>query len=144
MSELQRQFGNRVRELRHRVGMSQEELAFRAGVHWTYLGSIERGERNPSLKNIASIAKALGVTLPELFSYNTTSLDRQFVNSQAPYSNWWRESRVRLWLSPKNPAPFHSLNASPSTSPKNERSNALPTTPLALDKQVTLHKGDRD
>lgn len=51
-------------------GLSQEELAFRAKVHRTYLGSIERGERNPALKNIAAIAKALDVSLSELFSYD--------------------------------------------------------------------------
>ncbi len=49
-------------------GLSQEELAFKAGVHRTYLSGIERGERNPSLKNITTIAKALEISLPELFS----------------------------------------------------------------------------
>jgi transcriptional regulator with XRE-family HTH domain len=69
MHDIQKQFGKRVRELRLARGLSQEELAFRAGVHRTYLGGIERGERNPSLKNIAAIAEALKVTLPELFSF---------------------------------------------------------------------------
>ncbi len=46
--------------------MSQEELAFKAGVHRTYLGGIERGEKNPSLKNIAAIAEALDIDLSEL------------------------------------------------------------------------------
>jgi transcriptional regulator with XRE-family HTH domain len=50
--------------------LSQEELAYRAGVHRTYLGGIERGERNPSLINIEAIAKALKVTLPELFRFD--------------------------------------------------------------------------
>lgn len=48
--------------------LSQEELAHRAGVHRTYMGSVERGERNVSLRNIEAIAKALGVSLPELFT----------------------------------------------------------------------------
>jgi transcriptional regulator with XRE-family HTH domain len=69
MSNIKEHFGKRVRELRLARGLSQEELAFRAGVHRTYLGSIERGERNPALKNIAAIAKALDVTLSELFSF---------------------------------------------------------------------------
>lgn len=56
--------------MRQARGLSQEELAFRVGVHRTYLGGIERGERNPALKNIAAIAKALGVDLPELFRFN--------------------------------------------------------------------------
>jgi transcriptional regulator with XRE-family HTH domain len=61
-------FGNRVRVLRNAAGISQEELAFRAGIHRTYLGGIERGERNPSLKNIARIAKALNIKISELFT----------------------------------------------------------------------------
>ena len=69
MDNIQKQFGERVRELRLAKGLSQEELAFRAGVHRTYLGGIERGERNPSLKNIAAIAKALDVSLSQLFSF---------------------------------------------------------------------------
>ena len=67
MEEIEKQFGERVREIRQAKGLSQEVLAFKTGVHRTYLGGIERGERNPSLKNIAAIAEALGVTLSELF-----------------------------------------------------------------------------
>jgi transcriptional regulator with XRE-family HTH domain len=44
-------------------------LAFRAEIHRTYIGGIERGERNPSLKNIAAIAEALEITLAELFKF---------------------------------------------------------------------------
>jgi transcriptional regulator with XRE-family HTH domain len=67
--ELQERFGERVRKLRQSQGLSQEELAFKAGVHRTYLGGIERGERNLALKNIVSIARALDVPLSELFSF---------------------------------------------------------------------------
>ncbi len=67
MRTIEKQFGERVRELRVARGLSQEQLASKSGMHRTYLGSIERGERNPSLKNIAAIAKALGVTLSQLF-----------------------------------------------------------------------------
>ena len=69
MSELERRFGKRLKELRLARGLSQEELAFRVGIHRTYLGGIERGERNPSLRNLAAIAKGLGVSLSELFSF---------------------------------------------------------------------------
>ena len=69
LANIQKQFGKRVRVLRKAKGISQEDLAFRAGVHRTYLGGIERGERNLSLKNIAAIAKALDSTLPELFQF---------------------------------------------------------------------------
>jgi len=69
MKTIEKRFGERVRELRQAKGLSQEELAFKSGVHRTYLGGIERGERNPSLKNISAIAEALGVQLSELFSF---------------------------------------------------------------------------
>ena len=69
MKTIEKQFGERLRELRLARGLSQEKLAFKSGMHRTYLGSIERGERNPSLKNIAAIAEALGVSLSQLFSF---------------------------------------------------------------------------
>ena len=56
----------RVRELRNALGVSQEALADRAGLHRTYLGSIERGERNVSLENICRLAGVLQVTPAEL------------------------------------------------------------------------------
>ena len=68
MKDVEKRFGKRVRELRLAKGLSQEELAYRADVHRTYLGGIERGERNPALKNISAIAEALGVSLSELFT----------------------------------------------------------------------------
>jgi transcriptional regulator with XRE-family HTH domain len=59
-------FGRVVRERRASLGLSQEELADRAGLHRTYVGSIERGERNPSLLNIARLALALRVKPSDL------------------------------------------------------------------------------
>ena len=58
--------GKRVRELRSRRGWSQEELADRCGIHRTYVGAVERGERNVSLLNIVKLADALGVQPAEL------------------------------------------------------------------------------
>jgi len=80
MNTVEKQFGKRVRQLRLARGLSQEELASKVSVHRTYLGSIERGERNPSLKNIAAIAEALGVSLSQLFSFEerTSSAGRSF------------------------------------------------------------------
>ena len=63
-----RDFAIRVRELRTARGVSQEKLAEEAGIHRTYLGGIELGLRNPSLKNIARIARALDVPIRELFA----------------------------------------------------------------------------
>jgi transcriptional regulator with XRE-family HTH domain len=54
-----RSFGTRLREARLAAGLSQEELAYRAGLHRTYVSSIERGERNISLANIHALADGL-------------------------------------------------------------------------------------
>ncbi|MEX0718867.1 MAG: helix-turn-helix transcriptional regulator [Planctomycetaceae bacterium] len=60
-------FGERVRELRKKQGLSQEGFAQRCGLDRTYVGGIERGERNLALRNVELIAKALGLTVSELF-----------------------------------------------------------------------------
>lgn len=61
-------FGVAVRRMRKARGWSQEEFADRVGVHRTYMGSMERGERNPSLVNIGRIAAGLSVSLSTLMS----------------------------------------------------------------------------
>jgi transcriptional regulator with XRE-family HTH domain len=66
---IQQKFGNRVRKLRKNKGWSQEEFADECGLHRTYIGAIERGERNVSLNNIHAIAKALGISVKDLFDY---------------------------------------------------------------------------
>jgi transcriptional regulator with XRE-family HTH domain len=67
MTPVQRRFGARLRQLRTARGWSQEELADRAKKHWTYVGGVERGERNPTLRVIADLAHALGVPIRDLF-----------------------------------------------------------------------------
>lgn len=59
MQQVQQRFGTRLRKLRTAAGLSQESLAAKAGLHRTYIGGIERGERNVSLQNIARIARTL-------------------------------------------------------------------------------------
>lgn len=58
-----------MRAERTKLSLSQEELGFQTGLDRTYISGIERGERNPSLKNIGKIAQALKVKLSELFNF---------------------------------------------------------------------------
>ena len=65
--KVRRRFGDRVRSLRKGIGISQEELALIAGLDRTYIGGVERGERNISLVNIHRLAAALNVPPRDLF-----------------------------------------------------------------------------
>ena len=62
------EFGEKIRELRKEQGISQEELSYKADLHRTYIGMIERAEKNITLINIEKIAKALNVDRKELFN----------------------------------------------------------------------------
>ncbi len=66
-TRIRKAFGKKVRDLRKARGFSQESFADAVGLHRTYIGSIERGEQNVSIDNIAKIAKALKVKLSVLF-----------------------------------------------------------------------------
>lgn len=65
-SYILRKFGENVKKMRKTRGWSQEELASKAGLHRTYIGSIERSERNVSLINIERMANALAVKIEAL------------------------------------------------------------------------------
>lgn len=64
-----------MRELRLKIGISQEKLAETAGLHRTYIGGIERAERNVSIDNIEKIAVALGVDVAQLLSPTRATVD---------------------------------------------------------------------
>jgi transcriptional regulator with XRE-family HTH domain len=64
---IQKKFGKKVRELRKERGYSQEGFAFECDLHRTYIGCIERGEKNITITNIEKIAKALKVDIVQLF-----------------------------------------------------------------------------
>jgi transcriptional regulator with XRE-family HTH domain len=64
--DILKNFGDRVRKERLKLGLSQEDLAVKAGVHRTYIGMIERAEKNITLLNIEKIAKALSIPVKEL------------------------------------------------------------------------------
>lgn len=67
MDDVKKSFGLKVRSFREAQGISQEKLAEIANIHRTYIGSVERGERNVSLENIYKISDALGIDVRELF-----------------------------------------------------------------------------
>jgi transcriptional regulator with XRE-family HTH domain len=65
-TDILKRFGERLREVRRAKGLSQEAFANQCGLDRTYIGGIERGERNVSLRNIEIIARALGMSASEL------------------------------------------------------------------------------
>lgn len=67
MTILRKEFGKRIRQLRQERKLSQEELGVKAKLHRTYIGMIERAEKNITLENIEKLSKALGVPVSSLF-----------------------------------------------------------------------------
>ncbi|QVJ81397.1 Helix-turn-helix [Prevotella sp. khp1] len=68
-TNVNKDFGKRVAELRKKAGYSQEQFAFKCGVDRTYVGVVERGEKSPTLNTIDKIANALGISKSELFNF---------------------------------------------------------------------------
>jgi transcriptional regulator with XRE-family HTH domain len=66
--EIHRVLGRHIRELRLKGGFSQESFADHCGLHRTYMGAIERGERNLTLQTLLTVSKGLGLTLSQLLS----------------------------------------------------------------------------
>ena len=64
-------FGEHLRSIRTKKNLSQVELAYKGNFDRNYIGMLERGERNPSLKNLIRLAEALEISLTELVSFNT-------------------------------------------------------------------------
>lgn len=80
MSEIAKSVGQRIRNHRIRLELSQEKLAELSGVHPTYIGQLERGEKNATLESIEKIAKALNVSLSQLFEkLEDSSEDRRSI-----------------------------------------------------------------
>ena len=61
--------GKRIKELRNKLGISQEELAFRSEIHRTYIASLEVGKRNVSIETLEKVVNALEVSLSEFFNF---------------------------------------------------------------------------
>ncbi len=69
MAKINKKVGLKIRELRKKRGLTQEELAFEADLHRAYIGQIERGEKNLGLQNLEKIAKALKTTPSKLLNF---------------------------------------------------------------------------
>lgn len=67
MSDIAKIIGQRIRNYRAKKGLSQEKLAELAGCHPTYIGQLERGEKNATLESVEKIASAMDISLSELF-----------------------------------------------------------------------------
>lgn len=64
--DILKKLGSNIREQRTKLDLSQEMLAYNADIHRTYIGAVERGEKNVSFKNLYKISKALNITVSEL------------------------------------------------------------------------------
>ncbi len=70
-ADLQTRIGAVIRACRHHLGITQEELAWRADLHRTYIADIERGTRNVTLRTVSNVSKALQITIGHLFAHIT-------------------------------------------------------------------------
>lgn len=68
MTTINQKIGKKIKQLRKQAKMSQEDLAFEAKVDYSYLNQIESGKKNPSVKRISDIAKALSVKISDIFN----------------------------------------------------------------------------
>ena len=77
---LLQEFGNKIKKLRLEKNISQEKLSFLTGFHRTYIGMIERGERNISLTNMAVFAKVFELNLSQLIDFSDVNPNHNFKN----------------------------------------------------------------
>lgn len=94
MTNILKLFGERVKEIRKAQGLSQEDLAERANLHNTYIGGVERGERNLSLKSIEKIALALKTSVNVFFENKSKLAVSEDLESEPYLSNEKNPSRV--------------------------------------------------
>lgn len=90
VNKINRLFGERVRALRVAEGLTQEKLAERVGVHFTYISQIERGVTNCGIEIVEKIALALDVVLPELFTFPQS--DKDMIKRKAMIASEIRKS----------------------------------------------------
>lgn len=68
MEDLQHQLGQRIRKIRTKLGYTQESFADACGLHRNYMGAIERGEQNITIKTLQIVARGLGISVSKLFA----------------------------------------------------------------------------
>jgi transcriptional regulator with XRE-family HTH domain len=72
LEDVKKLIGDRIRQLRKQRGLSQEELGDKSDLHYTHIGSIERGEKNWSIETLVKVAKGLNVSINDLFDFPST------------------------------------------------------------------------
>jgi transcriptional regulator with XRE-family HTH domain len=77
------EFGQRIKQLRNQKNLSQEKLSFTTGFHRTYIGMIERGERNISLTNMAVFAKVFEMSISELLDFSSINPKHSYKNYES-------------------------------------------------------------
>ena len=82
MADIAELFGRRVRALRRKQNLTQQQLGARAGVNYKYVGAIERGEENPSLRVIEGLARGLGVEMVDLFEVEHEERDPEVLRER--------------------------------------------------------------
>lgn len=83
MSNLPVEIGQRIRSYRLQSGLNQEELAEKCGLHPTYIGQVERGEKNATIESISKIANGLSLSLSELFENIGSGVDNDNYPAEA-------------------------------------------------------------
>ena len=93
-------FGLKVKQLRLDRNMTQEKLSFATGFHRTYIGMIERGERNISLTNMAMFAKIFEISISELLEFSSINPKFNYNNYEVKVSDWCLENIRLSWHCP--------------------------------------------
>lgn len=83
MRDIRKLIGDRIRDLRRKGRLSQEALGWKAKLHHTYIGGVERGERNVSVLTLAKIARALHVSVTDLFKFSADIKDPNKLKASA-------------------------------------------------------------
>lgn len=98
MNTIHIEIGNRIRQLRVKKGLSQEKLAELSELNTSYIGQIERGEKNPSVDTVYRIASALDVDLPELFKNLASGTDNSYAHKVYSLMLTMDEKRAKYLL----------------------------------------------